>query len=216
MSNWTGREGPNRPPPHPATVAQPKLAFGGVAQRPPHPATVAQPKPAFRVAKRPPHPAAVAQPKRARAPFVQRMNDAPKSFKVGGWKDILDSGYHNDNPIYIHYTSEAGYRAITAEKTISDKKRGEKREGAKPGIYVNPSNQRFNPQNVETLLFLGNENYIGNGDYVVIFSSDLVLEDLGPVTKDSWVKECKLYGEVKLTQKNAIFGGPNPFPDVFG
>ncbi len=32
-------------PPHPATVAQPKLAFGGQAERPPHPATVAPPKP---------------------------------------------------------------------------------------------------------------------------------------------------------------------------
>ncbi|WP_437973482.1 hypothetical protein WMF11_32080 [Sorangium sp. So ce295] len=57
MSDGTrdGR-GPSATPPHAATVAQPKRAFGGVAARPPHAATVAQPKRAFGgVAARPPH-----------------------------------------------------------------------------------------------------------------------------------------------------------------
>jgi hypothetical protein len=65
----------NKRPPHPATVAQPKPAFGRVPERPPHPATVVQPKPAFgAVAERPrnpatvgkahpPHPATMVQPR---------------------------------------------------------------------------------------------------------------------------------------------------------
>src|SRR4051812_36245008 len=46
--------------PHPATVAQPRVAPGVAAQRRPHPATVAQPRAAPGVAaQRPPHPATV-------------------------------------------------------------------------------------------------------------------------------------------------------------
>ncbi|WP_437603055.1 hypothetical protein WMF28_15655 [Sorangium sp. So ce590] len=57
---------PNARAPHPATVAQPRPALGGVAPRPPHPATVAQPRPALGgMAPRPPHPATVAQPRPA-------------------------------------------------------------------------------------------------------------------------------------------------------
>lgn len=56
-----------RRPPHPATIAQPKLAFGGVAppRLPPHPATIAQPKPAFGgvAPARAPHPATAARPR---------------------------------------------------------------------------------------------------------------------------------------------------------
>ncbi|WP_437600075.1 hypothetical protein WMF28_00770 [Sorangium sp. So ce590] len=67
------RQAPNKRPPHPATVAQPKaphLASAPGKGRPPHPATVAQPK-APRLASapgkgRPPHPATVAQPKAPR------------------------------------------------------------------------------------------------------------------------------------------------------
>jgi hypothetical protein len=57
---------PAQKPPHPAMVAQPKLAFGSQAEKPPHPAMVAQPKLAFgSQAEKPPHPAMVAQPKLA-------------------------------------------------------------------------------------------------------------------------------------------------------
>jgi len=220
--------------PHPATVAQPKAAITGPLPRPPHPATVAQPRrlphPATAAQPRPasggqmarpPHPATVAPPSPARAGsspsarIAQRADNAPPTFKAPKWRDILDTGYHDKKPIYIHYTSEDGYRAIINEKTISDKKRGEKREGSKPGIYVNPVTQKFNPENVEILLFLGNDRYAGNGNYVVIFSSDLPVDDLGPVTEGSWVREYKLYGEVVLTKNNLIYGGRNPFPDVF-
>jgi hypothetical protein len=45
MSDGTkGGQGANRRPPHPATVVQPRPAFGSMPARPPHPATVAQPK----------------------------------------------------------------------------------------------------------------------------------------------------------------------------
>jgi hypothetical protein len=76
-----------RPPPHPATVAQPKAPhpatagsrFAGVGARPPHPATVAQPKPAFTgVGARPPHPATVAQPKPRPLPTHQGVAWPPR------------------------------------------------------------------------------------------------------------------------------------------
>jgi hypothetical protein len=69
-----GGQGPNERPPHPATMAQPKVPHPAmVAQgkgRPPHPATVAQPKV--------PHPAMVVQrkglpPHPANGAVVQRM-----------------------------------------------------------------------------------------------------------------------------------------------
>src|ERR1700727_1673883 len=61
-------------PPHPATVVQPKPAFGKPAARPPHPATVVQPKPAFaKPTARPPHPATVVQRKADAGDVLQRM-----------------------------------------------------------------------------------------------------------------------------------------------
>lgn len=55
-------------PPHPATVAQPKPAFGGTASRPPHPAAVAQRKAAL-----PPHAATSPPPRADGQPVAQRM-----------------------------------------------------------------------------------------------------------------------------------------------
>jgi hypothetical protein len=48
MSDVAGRgPGPGAKPPHPATVAQRRPAFGAAPARPPHPATAAEPRPAF-------------------------------------------------------------------------------------------------------------------------------------------------------------------------
>ncbi|MDP1136552.1 hypothetical protein Q6325_28245, partial [Klebsiella pneumoniae] len=79
------------------------------------------------------------------------------------WQNILDSGEHNGQPVYIHYTSKAGAEAIAKEQSINDLARGERRAGSKGGVYVNPPGQQFNGDNVENLLFLGNERYKDSG-----------------------------------------------------
>ena len=72
-------------PPHPATVAQPKVAPGGPAARPPHPATVAQPKVAATSPRpHPPHPATVAPRRMPGGTAVQRADD-PTRFPSSVW-----------------------------------------------------------------------------------------------------------------------------------
>jgi RHS repeat-associated protein len=132
------------------------------------------------------------------------------------WLDVLNSGQYNDKPVYIHYTSSQGAEAISREKSISDKARGEKRAGSKGGVYVNPPGQQFDSENVENLLFLGNERYRGSGDYMVIFSSDQVPEDLGAVTQGSPFVELKMHKEIKLSSSSLLYLGKNIFPDYFG
>lgn len=131
------------------------------------------------------------------------------------WQSVVDSGTYNGKPVYIHYTSEAGAEAIARERSINDLARGERRAGSKGGVYVNPPGQQFNSENVENLLFLGNERYVGSGDYMVIFSSDQVPTDLGPVTAGSQFVELKMPKEIKLTEANFLYLGPNEFKDYF-
>ncbi|MBV7544833.1 RHS repeat protein [Pseudomonas sp. PDM26] len=131
------------------------------------------------------------------------------------WLSVLDSGIHNGQPVYIHYTSALGAEAISREKSINDRARGEKRAGSKGGVYVNPPGQQFNNENVESLLFLGNERYKGSGDYMVIFSTDQVPEDLGSITQGSPFIELKMHKEIQLTPFNFLFLGMNIFPDYF-
>ncbi|MFI7801361.1 dermonecrotic toxin [Pseudomonas sp. DD1] len=131
------------------------------------------------------------------------------------WQSIVDSGTYNGKPVYIHYTSKAGAEAIARERSINDLARGERRAGSKGGVYVNPPGQQFNSENVENLLFLGNERYVGSGDYMVIFSSDQVPTDLGPVTAGSQFVELKMAKEIKLTPSNFLYLGPNNFKDYF-
>lgn len=132
------------------------------------------------------------------------------------WQSITDSGMHNGQPVYIHYTDKAGAEAIAREHAITDSARGETRAGSKGGVYVNPPGQQFNAANVENLLFLGNERYVGRGDYMVIFSTDQVPQDLGAVTAGSPFVELKMPKEIKLTPSNFVYSGPNRFPDYFG
>lgn len=132
------------------------------------------------------------------------------------WQPILDSGMYKGQPVYIHYTSKEGAEAIARELAINDLARGQTRAGAKGGVYVNPANQQFNSENVENLLFLGNERYVGRGDYMVIFSTDQVPTNLGPVTAGSPFVELKMPREIKLTPSNILYSGPNTFPNYFG
>lgn len=132
------------------------------------------------------------------------------------WQSILDSGTYNGKPVYIHYTDKAGLEAITQQRRISDALRGETRAGSKGGIYVNPPGQQFNGENVENLLFLGNERYVGRGNYMVIFSSDQVPQNLGPITSGSPFVELKMPKDINLTPSNILYMGPNKFPDYFG
>lgn len=123
---------------------------------------------------------------------------------------------YKGQPVYIHYTSKEGAEAIARELAINDLARGQTRAGAKGGVYVNPANQQFNSENVENLLFLGNERYVGRGDYMVIFSTDQVPTNLGPVTAGSPFVELKMPREIKLTPSNILYSGPNTFPNYFG
>lgn len=132
------------------------------------------------------------------------------------WSSVLDSGFHNGQPVYIHYTSKEGAEAIARAQGINDLARGETRAGSKGGVYVNPPGQQLNSENVETLLFLGNERYAGRGEYKVIFSTDQVPKELGPVTAGSQIVELKMDKEIKLTSSNFLYLGPNTFPDYFG
>ncbi|SUD33270.1 type III effector protein, HopAC1 family [Pseudomonas fluorescens] len=131
------------------------------------------------------------------------------------WQTLVDSGTYNGKPIYIHYTSKEGAEAIARERSINDLARGERRAGSKGGVYVNPPGQQFNSENVENLLFLGNERYVGSGDYMVIFSSDQAPTDLGPVTAGSPFVELKMPKEIRLTPSNFLYLGPNSFKDYF-
>jgi len=132
------------------------------------------------------------------------------------WQSAVDSGTHNGQPVYIHYTSKEGAEAIARGQNINDLSRGETRAGSKGGVYVNPPGQQFNGENVENLLFLGNERYVGRGDYKVIFSTDQVPQDLGSITAGSPFVELKMNKEIKLTESNFLYLGPNQFPDYFG
>lgn len=131
------------------------------------------------------------------------------------WRSIVDSGLHNGQPVYIHYTSKEGAEAIARGHSINDLMRGETRAGSKGGVYVNPPGQQLNGENVENLLFLGNERYVGRGDYMVVFSSDQVPQDLGSITSGSQFVELKMNKEIKLTESNFLYLGPNQFPDYF-
>ncbi|MCF4977233.1 hypothetical protein GIW56_01555 [Pseudomonas gessardii] len=131
------------------------------------------------------------------------------------WQSIVDSGTYNGKPVYIHYTSKEGAEAIARERSINDLARGERRAGSKGGVYVNPPGQQFNSENVETLLFLGNERYVGSGDYMVIFSSDQAPVDIGAVTQGSQFRELKMAKAIKLTPSNFLYLGPNTFKNYF-
>ncbi|WP_314383699.1 dermonecrotic toxin domain-containing protein [Pseudomonas brenneri] len=131
------------------------------------------------------------------------------------WQSIVDSGTYDGKPVYIHYTSKEGADAIARERSINDLARGERRAGSKGGVYVNPPGQQFNSENVESLLFLGNERYVGSGDYMVIFSSDQMPTNLGAVTAGSPFVELKMPKEVKLTPSNFLYLGPNNFKNYF-
>ncbi|WP_248730324.1 hypothetical protein [Pseudomonas sp. MWU13-2517] len=132
------------------------------------------------------------------------------------WQSVVDSGTYNGQPVYIHYTSKEGAEAITRQLSINDASRETTRAGAKGGVYVNPPGQQFNGENVETLLFLGNKRYEGRGDYMVIFSTDQVPTNLGPVTAGSPFVELKFQKGIKLTPSNFVYAGPNTFANYFG
>ncbi|NVZ49774.1 hypothetical protein HX792_05445 [Pseudomonas sp. B6002] len=131
------------------------------------------------------------------------------------WQSLLDSGTYNGQPVYIHYTDKAGAEAIAQGQSITDSTRGATRAGSKGGIYVNPPGQQFNSENVEDLLFLGNERYVGRGDYMVIFSTDQAPEELGAITAGSPFVELRMPKEIKLKPSNFLYLGPNKFPNYF-
>ncbi len=83
------RATPAKSPPHPATVTQPRPAFGERSRMRPHPATVAQPRPAFGERSRMlPHPAA--RGSAARPPSVGAAQRSIRFVRKGGIEYSLE------------------------------------------------------------------------------------------------------------------------------
>ena len=94
--------GPTPRPPHPATVAQPRVCFGPTP-RPPHPAMVAQPRPSFGASSPPPHPAMVAPPQAPSRPAVQRKEANVHAFAppAGFLEGPADPGHPLPPPVRL-------------------------------------------------------------------------------------------------------------------
>lgn len=141
----------------------------------------------------------------------------PTGGKLQVLESRLNAGLHNGKSIYIHYSNEEGIRKIVEALEITDVRRNETRPGSSVGIYLCPGHHTFNPDNVVTLLFLGNERYQDRGDSAVVFAWNPPSAPLDqPVTSGSWVREL-IYqgGSVTFTVNDLLYSGPNPFVDVF-
>jgi hypothetical protein len=104
-----GRQGPNGRAPHPATVVQPKPAFGGVAELRPHPATVQAkglpPHPATVMRRGAPHAAAGAvQPARK---TVGQSSSQGTAYRSVGWAIIDPNEQENEKAVVVKNITSA-------------------------------------------------------------------------------------------------------------
>jgi hypothetical protein len=105
-----GGPGPGARPPHPATVAQPKPAFGGVPARPPHPATMMRGKSAPEL---PPHPATVqgkatqpaSLPAKPPHPATAQRKPASTDRAADRLRDGQGDGWPPARPVGVHAAS---------------------------------------------------------------------------------------------------------------
>ena len=130
--------------------------------------------------------------------------------------DRLDRGLWNDKPIYIHFTSAAGYDGINLARTINATPKQDRRGGrARNGVYLNPSTQAFGPQDAFTLLFFDSEAYRLSALYAFVFAfhATVAVED-DAISSGSWVREI-IYrgGDIGFSDVDILYRGPNPFVD---
>ena len=128
---------------------------------------------------------------------------------TGGKEPELEAAL-DQGGIYLHFTDQAGLQAIQRAGKIEDHS-AKNRPGSKPGIYVAPGHQTFNPEEAHLNLFLGDEKYSRRGEYVIA-----VRLPTASVTEGEALTEKSKYKEAKYTAgdidlQSAIYKGPNPF-----
>jgi hypothetical protein len=132
---------------------------------------------------------------------------------------LMNRGVHDGQPVYIHYTSEAGFNQILMvdrfiKGTPDRTRRG---QAAKAGVYLTPSTQCFSPGDAHTLLFFAEERYRYSATHMFIFAfrKAVEVEDY-PVTHGSPYREIIYRGDIDFRDNgNAVFlfAGVNRFLD---
>jgi len=146
-----------------------------------------------------------------------------KIYPTGGRVAIVDvlmnRGMHDGQPIYLHYTSQAGFDSILQgdrfiKGTPDRTRRG---QAARAGVYLTPATQCFSPGDAHTLLFLGEERYRLSATHVFVFAFKQAeaVEDYS-VSHDSPFREIIYRGDIDFRSTgNAqmLYAGVNRFLD---
>ncbi|GAA5444151.1 hypothetical protein Misp06_02334 [Microbulbifer sp. NBRC 101763] len=146
-----------------------------------------------------------------------------KIYPTGGASPLVDvlmnRGSEGGNPIYIHYTSQAGFnRILMIDKFIKGTPDRTRRGlSAKTGVYLTPSTQCFSPSDAHTLLFFSEDRYKNSAThmFIFIFKQGVELEDYA-VSSSSPYRELIYRGDVDFRANgNAkmLYGGRNRFID---
>ncbi|CCG87418.1 hypothetical protein [Erwinia piriflorinigrans] len=125
----------------------------------------------------------------------------------------LNNGAFNLYPLYIHYTTLQGYRAIKAAGCISANPNKERRgSAAKKGVYLALAKDAMSNEDAHSILFLGEEKYLASATYcfVFYFNQDPYLP-ARPVSHGSYSHEVICPQDINFKQINIIYDGLNPF-----
>jgi hypothetical protein len=116
---------------------------------------------------------------------------------IGSVNDIFDN---LDDNVYMHYTNQDGYEGILRDDEVVLK--------ANQSGQVFATQEMQSPAEAEQNLFIGNPEYAGKGDYVVIFKSPpgVTWEPPGGP-----LNEVVSQGTVRVPVADVIYAGPNPF-----
>lgn len=174
-----------RPPPHPATVAQPKRPVPGIAPRPPHAAMVALRRAApAGAAALPPHPAkrAATRPGPAGGRSLQRMEQPSRPLHELLWEVLANDELSSDEkPRLVSAYKEGGesafwseYSSILSGRTYHYEKKVVN-EGRKEPIINHSSSDAVKLSN-DVLKLAKVETQGGNPKWVVGWLSDTIGE----------------------------------------
>lgn len=124
----------------------------------------------------------------------------------------LNVGTWNGQPIYIHFTSQQGYDAITANKLMLAAPHARRGRAAKYGIYLNPSTQTFDAVAAHTLLFFAEDRYRNSSTHCLVFAFRRpVSVEEQPLSDGSWVRECIYRQSIAYAEIDLLYTGTNPF-----
>ena len=109
--------------------------------------------------------------------------------------------------LFFHYTDENGFRAIQRSRRLSSFRTDELREGARRLVYLSTPPWMLPPEQVHSMVFLGEPRYAERGDYLVAFVARLAVKD------GTQPGEFTLAGSVELDAgtTRVVYAGPNPF-----